>query len=59
MVDGEELLPSYWSGNYFTLAPSESTTLTVICPVQKPGVATPLLKVSGWNVEARDLVLTH
>jgi hypothetical protein len=58
MVNGEEVLPSYWSGNYFTLAPAGSTTVTVSCPVQKLGVATPLLKISGWNVEAQELVLT-
>ena len=59
MVDGEEVLPSYWSGNYFTLAPSESTTVTVSCPVQKLGIAAPSLKVSGWNVEAQELILSR
>ena len=58
MVDGEEVLPSYWSGNYFTLAPDESTTVTVSCPVQKLGNGTPLLKVSGWNVIEQELGLT-
>jgi hypothetical protein len=59
VVNGEEVLPSFWSGNYFTLAPSESTTVTVSCPFQKLGVATPVLKVSGWNVEARELILNN
>ena len=58
MADGEEVLPSYWSGNYITLAPSESTTLTVTCPVQKLGTATPVLKVSGWNVAPNEFDLT-
>jgi hypothetical protein len=59
MIDVEEVLPSYWSGNYFTLAPSESTTVTVSCPVQKLDIATPILKISGWNVEAQELVLPN
>jgi len=59
MVNGEEVLPSYWSGNYFTLAPAESTTVTVSCPVQKLGIAAPLLKVTGWNVEEEKLVLSR
>jgi len=59
MVDGEEVLPSYWTGSYITLAPSESTTLTVSCPVQKIGVTNPLLKVSGWNVTTQELMLSR
>jgi hypothetical protein len=59
MVDSEEVLPSYWSVNYFTLAPSERTTLTVSCPVQKLGVSAPQLKISGWNVEVQEIGLTN
>ncbi len=29
MSGGEEILPSFWSGSYFTLAPGESTEVTV------------------------------
>ena len=49
-VDGEEILPSYWSAGYITLAPSESTTLTVSCPADKISGKLPVLKLSGWNV---------
>jgi hypothetical protein len=59
MTGGEEVLPSYWSGNYFTLAPAESIALTVSCPVQKPGAEVPLLKISGWNVEEQKLILAR
>jgi hypothetical protein len=52
------VLPSYWSGSYFTLAPKESTTLTVSCPFAKIGTANPVLKVSGWNVNAQELNLS-
>ena len=58
LTDGEEVLPSYWSGSYFTLAPGESTTVTVSCPVEKIGTAVPVLKVSGWNVAAQVIKLS-
>ena len=57
MTGGEEVLPSYWSGSYFTLAPDESAILEVRCPVREVGDAVPLLKVSGWNVEAQETKL--
>lgn len=49
-IDGEEVLPSFWSDNYFTLTPSETTTLTVSCPLVKVNGKKPGLKISGWNV---------
>jgi hypothetical protein len=57
MADGNEVLPSFWSGSYITLAPSESTTLTVICPAAEIGSTSPVLKVSGWNVAAKEVNL--
>jgi hypothetical protein len=57
MVDGNEVLPSFWSGSYFTLSPRESTTLTVACPVAELGSKSPVLKVSGWNVAAKEIKL--
>jgi len=59
MVDENEVLPGYWSGNYITLAPAESTTLTVSCPVQKLGGKVPVIKVSGWNVTEQILILSR
>jgi hypothetical protein len=50
MAGGNEVLPSFWSGSYFTLAPKESTSLTVSCPVEQIGSDAPALKISGWNV---------
>ena len=49
-VNGEEVLPSYWSAGYITLAPSESTILSVSCPASLLEGKIPVLKVSGWNV---------
>ena len=55
--DGEEILPSFWSANYITLAPSESTTMTVSCPVAKLNNNKPVIKVSGWNVNEQLLLI--
>ncbi len=52
---GEEVLPSLWSKNYFSLAPGESTTVRVTCPLAKLGDTEPVLKVSGWNVPVQEI----
>jgi hypothetical protein len=57
IVDGEEVLPSYWTANYFTLAPSETTTVTVECPKAKLNGNSPVLKISGWNVDPKEVIL--
>jgi len=57
MAGGNEVLPSFWSGSYFTLAPKESTSLTVSCPVEQIGSDAPALKISGWNVPEQVLDL--
>jgi beta-galactosidase/beta-glucuronidase len=51
LVDkGEEILPSFWSTNYFTLSPGETISLTVSAPLKNLGSA-PEILVEGWNVE--------
>ncbi len=57
VIDGEEILPSYWSGNYITLAPSETTMLTVACPLEKLRGNLPSIKISGWNINVQELSL--
>jgi len=57
MLGGEEILPSYWSSNYFTLAPSETTTVTVSCPAVKLDGKNPAMKISGLNVNEQGLSL--
>lgn len=57
MKNGEEVMPSYWTGNYFTLAPHESTTVSVTVPQAKLNGAQPSVLVEGWNVEKQVLVL--
>ena len=55
MKNGEEVMPSYWSANYFTLAPHESITVTVSAPVAKLGSATPTILIEGWNIDKQTL----
>jgi hypothetical protein len=54
MADGVEVLPSFWSGSYFTLAPGEKKTVTVSSPVEILKGKNPKIKVSGWNVESQE-----
>ncbi|MDF2430625.1 MAG: hypothetical protein JWP44_256 [Mucilaginibacter sp.] len=56
MKNGEELMPSYWTGNYFSLAPHENITVSVSAPVAKLGNVQPTVLVEGWNIDK--LVIT-
>jgi hypothetical protein len=51
MSGEEEVMPSFWSANYFTLAPGESIKLTVGCPPEALVKGKAWLKVEGWNVK--------
>jgi hypothetical protein len=57
MSAGEELLPSFWSSGYFTLAPSETKTVTVSTPSKIAEGRNPTIKISGWNVEETEVML--
>jgi hypothetical protein len=59
MSEGEEILPCWWSGNYFTLAPSEKITLTAGCPDAMLSGKKPYLRISGWNSEAQEILLSR
>jgi exo-1,4-beta-D-glucosaminidase len=57
MSDGKEILPSFWSRSYFTLAPGESMEVTVSCPSSELTGESPVLKLSGWNVPVTEVGL--
>ena len=57
MSDGEEVLPSFWSGSYFTLAPGEKKTITVSAPATVVNGKSTEIKISAWNVEPEKLSL--
>jgi beta-galactosidase/beta-glucuronidase len=48
----EEIMPSYWSANYFSLAPGEKILVTASCPAAVSSKK-PVLKLEGWNVAAQ------
>ena len=53
---GEEVLPSFWSANYFSLAPGESITVTVSVPLEKLKDRDQQILLEGWNLE-KELIL--
>lgn len=57
ILNGAEVLPSFWSASYFTLAPLESRTVTVSCPSSALGGKLPAIRVTGWNVPEQMVVL--
>jgi hypothetical protein len=57
MKNGEEIMPSYWTANYFTLPPHESITVSVSAPVAKIGAARPTILLEGWNIDKQVITL--
>ncbi|HLF34852.1 MAG TPA: glycoside hydrolase family 2 TIM barrel-domain containing protein [Cyclobacteriaceae bacterium] len=57
MQDGEEIMPSFWSGGYITLAPSESMALSVSVPAGLVDAEKGMIRVSGWNVVGKEMPL--
>ncbi len=58
VLNDEEVMPCFWSNNYFSLTPNESTTVTVSCPMAKLNGRHPVLVTSGWNVEKQETRLS-
>ncbi len=57
MADKEEVLPAFWSANYFTLAPGESISVSVSAPSKKLNGRNTQIIVKGWNVDERGIPL--
>lgn len=58
MKGNEEVMPSYWTANYFSLAPHERITISVSVPVVKLGNTTPTVLLEGWNAEKQTISLS-
>lgn len=56
MSGDKEILPSLWSGSYFTLAPGESTVVSVNCPDILVKGKKPVIRIGGWNVKEPEVV---
>jgi hypothetical protein len=50
MADGEELQPSFWSRNYFSLAPGDSIDITLNIPDYLADPEKSYIQMSGWNI---------
>lgn len=57
MKNGEEVMPSYWTANYFTLPPHESIAVSVSAPAAKLGGVQPTVLLEGWNLEKQVITL--
>ncbi|HEY3389122.1 MAG TPA: beta galactosidase jelly roll domain-containing protein [Prolixibacteraceae bacterium] len=55
--DGEEIMPGFWSANYFSLAPGESITATVSVSSNQLKGKNQVIKVKGWNLENQLITL--
>jgi len=58
IAGGEEVLPSYWSNNYFSIPAGQSITVRVSCPVTGLAGRSPQLRLEGWNIQPQVLRLT-
>ncbi len=55
--NGEEVLPTFWSASYFSLAPGETVEASVSVPNNEIGDKAVELLISGWNVKAEQIRL--
>jgi exo-1,4-beta-D-glucosaminidase len=53
IAGGEEVLPSYWSDNYFSVPAGQAITVKVSCPVAALQGRTPELRLEGWNIAGK------
>ena len=51
--EAEEIMPSFWSANYFSLAPGKKIMLTVRCPRALSSKKS-FLRLEGWNTPYND-----
>ncbi|MBI3119840.1 MAG: hypothetical protein HYZ00_14195, partial [Candidatus Hydrogenedentes bacterium] len=49
---GQEIAPSFWEDNYFSLLPGESRTTTTRVYTRDLNGATPTVRIQGWNCTA-------
>ena len=57
--NGEEVLPSYWTDNYFSISAKQTLTVTVSCPLKEIGSSATALRMEGWNIETKNIELVH
>jgi len=50
---GEEILPVFWSDNYFSLLPGEKREIIGKYYLKDQGGSEPILEVDGWNIATK------
>ena len=56
---GEEVLPSFWSDNYFSLTAGETRIIQLSSPVAALSGGRPSLRLEGWNLAPRQVELVR
>ncbi|MDE3211689.1 MAG: beta galactosidase jelly roll domain-containing protein [Bacteroidota bacterium] len=56
---GEEVLPSYWSDNYFSIPSEQNLTVTVRCPSRLLKKGHVKLRLEGWNLGTSNTNLNY
>ena len=57
MDNGQEVLPCYWSANYFSLAPGESMNVNVSASTAQLKSKKVEVQVDGWNIKTQTILL--
>ncbi|MDP2335523.1 MAG: glycoside hydrolase family 2 protein, partial [Bacteroidota bacterium] len=57
--DGEEILPCFWSANYFSLAPGESITVTANVSSSQLKSKNQEIQLDGWNIDKQGISLNE
>jgi len=53
--DGEEVLPSFWSDNYFSILPARTKELTVEFQKLMGEGTKVFLRIEGWNIVSQTI----
>ncbi|HWK06205.1 MAG TPA: glycoside hydrolase family 2 TIM barrel-domain containing protein [Puia sp.] len=53
--EGQEVLPSYWSDNYFSIPAGKKVVVTVDCPANALDGAPLQLRLEGWNITLKTI----
>jgi hypothetical protein len=53
--NGDEVLPTFWSDNWFSILPGESRTVVAEVDAFRLHGEEPHVRLGGWNVKATDL----
>ena len=58
-LDGDEVLPTFWSDNYFSILPGESRTVVAYVDRNRLEGQAAYVRIEGWNVRTGRLPVTR